>query len=182
MKFVSRAGEKLQSALVHWNVNVKGFVCADLGANVGGFTNCLLQNGAKKVFAVDTAYGVLDYKLRNDERVEVLERTNALHVELPEAVDLLTIDVGWTKQKKILPKALDLCKDGGVILSLLKPQYEVGKEVAFKKGKKALADPDGVLKGALEELEELGIIPDDVYECPVRGREGNVEYWLEINK
>src|SRR5438034_4090953 len=103
--FVSRAGQKLEHALSIFGVDVTGFVCADLGCSTGGFTDCLLQRGAAKVYAVDTGYGVLDWKLRTNERVVVMERTNAMHVTLPEPVDLVTIDVAWTKQRHILPAA-----------------------------------------------------------------------------
>src|SRR3954447_21258590 len=101
--FVSRAGEKLEAALVTFPVEVSGRVCADLGANVGGFTDCLLRHGAAKVYAVDTAYGVIAWTLRKDPRVVVKDRTNALHVHLPEPVSLVSVDVGWTRQEKILP-------------------------------------------------------------------------------
>src|SRR3989344_6816827 len=125
--YVSRAGEKLAFALDYWHIDVTGLVCADLGCSTGGFTDCLLQHSAAKVYAVDTGYGVLDYKLRKDPRVVALERTNALHVKLPERVDLVTIDVGWTPQKLILPRALELLKPGGKIISLVKPHYEIRK-------------------------------------------------------
>lgn len=122
--FVSRAGQKLEHALTQFKLSVAGMTCADLGCSTGGFTDCLLQRGASMVYAVDTAYGVLDWKLRNDPRVVVKERTNALHVELPETVDFIAIDVGWTKQRLIIPHALTLLKPGGNIVSLLKPHYE----------------------------------------------------------
>src|SRR3954453_6397647 len=99
MPFVSRGGLKLDHAIDAFGIVVRGRVCADLGSNSGGFTDCLLQHGAVKVFAIDTGYGNLDWKLRNDPRVVVMERTNAIHVRLPEPVDLVTIDVAWTKQK-----------------------------------------------------------------------------------
>jgi 23S rRNA (cytidine1920-2'-O)/16S rRNA (cytidine1409-2'-O)-methyltransferase len=116
-KFVSRAGQKLSAALDRFGVDPKGLICADLGSNVGGFTDCLLQRGATKVFAVETGYGVLDYKLRKDSRVVVMERVNALHVTLPELMDLVVIDLGWTPQKHILPHARELIKAEGRIIS-----------------------------------------------------------------
>ena len=100
-----RAGQKLEHALVRFAIDVNGLVCADLGCSTGGFTDCLLQRGAAKVFAVDTGYGVLDWKLRKDPRVVVMERTNAMHVQLPEPANLVTIDVAWTRQQHILPAA-----------------------------------------------------------------------------
>src|SRR3954470_11288116 len=105
MPFVSRAGQKLEHALNTFHIDVNGQTCADLGSNVGGFVDCLLQRGAAKVYSIDTGYGVLDWKLRKDPRVVVMERTNAIHVTLPEKVSLVTIDVAWTKQRIILPAA-----------------------------------------------------------------------------
>src|SRR5712675_3605403 len=99
MPFVSRAGQKLDHALTHFQLDVTGKTCADLGSNTGGFVDCLLQRGATRVYAIDTGYGALDWKLRKDPRVVVMERTNAMHVELPEKVQLVTIDVAWTKQR-----------------------------------------------------------------------------------
>src|ERR1019366_10657003 len=113
--FVSRAGLKLDHALTAFDLNVSQKICADFGCSTGGFTDCLLQRGAAKVFAVDTGYGVLDWKLRNDPRVVVMERTNAMHVRLPEKVDMVTIDVAWTRQRSILPAATLLLNEKGVI-------------------------------------------------------------------
>src|SRR4051812_44384353 len=121
MPFVSRAGLKLDHALAHFGIDVAGLVCADLGCNAGGFTDCLLQRGAAKVYAVDTGYGMLDYKLRKDPRVVVMERTNAMHAELPETVDLVVIDVAWTKQRHILPAARRMVKPQGAVVTLVKP-------------------------------------------------------------
>src|SRR6266404_2482418 len=104
-RFVSRAGDKLDHALSTFALDVGGFVCADFGANAGGFTDCLLQRGASRVYAIDTGYGALEWKLRRDPRVVAMERTNAMHVELPEEVDLVVVDVAWTKQRFILPAA-----------------------------------------------------------------------------
>lgn len=128
MGYVGRGGEKLAWALSHFDVEVEGRICCDLGSNVGGFVDCLLQRGARRVYSVDTSYGTLAWTLRNDPRVVVMERTNALHVELPEGVDLVTCDVGWTKQARVLPHARGLLGEGGRILSLLKPQYEAERE------------------------------------------------------
>src|SRR3989338_453425 len=113
MPFVSRAGGKLDHALNSFKVDVKDLICADFGASTGGFTDCLLQHGAKKVYAIETGYGVLDYKLRKDPRVVVMERSNAMHVELPEKADLITIDTSWTKLENVVPNALKNLKAGG---------------------------------------------------------------------
>src|SRR3954470_23099800 len=123
-EFVSRAGQKLEHALVKFSIDVSGWVCADLGSNVGGFVDCLLQRGAVKVYAIDTGYGALEWKLRKDPRVVVMERTNAIHVQLPEKVKLVTIDVAWTKQKIILPAAMRLLEPCGDVVTLIKPHYE----------------------------------------------------------
>src|SRR3954469_14010568 len=117
-EFVSRAGQKLEHALATFAVDVSGRICADLGSNTGGFVDCLLQRGAAKVYAVDTGYGALDWKLRKDPRVVVMERTNAMHVTLPEKVPFVCIDVAWTRQKRILPAARKIVADGGTVLSL----------------------------------------------------------------
>src|SRR5436305_1493020 len=117
--FVSRAGQKLEHALVNFGIDVSGWVCADLGSNVGGFVDCLLQSGAKKVYAIDTGYGALEWKLRKDPRVVVMERTNAMHVKLPEPVKLVSIDVAWTKQKNILPAARRMIDDDGIASALV---------------------------------------------------------------
>lgn len=130
--YVSRAGLKLASALEEFSINPRDLICADFGVSTGGFTDCLLQNGAQKIYAVDTAYGELAWKLRNDPRVVVMERTNALHVLLSEQVDLCVVDVGWTKLEKIIPNILKNLKQRGLIIALLKPQYEVDKKHLIK--------------------------------------------------
>src|SRR3954454_22275112 len=122
--FASRAGLKLDHALTHFQVDVAGCVCADLGSNAGGFVDCLLRRGAEKVYAIDTGYGVLEWKLRKDPRVVVMERTNAMHAVLPEAVSRVTIDVAWTKQRHILPAARRMVSDDGLVVTLIKPHYE----------------------------------------------------------
>src|SRR3954468_11369044 len=124
MAFVSRAGQKLEHALASFGIDVRDRVCADLGCSAGGFTDCLLQRGAKKIYAVETGYGVLDWKLRKDPRVVVMERTNAMHVTLPEPVRLVTIDVAWTRQRHILPAARKLLSGDGCVVTLVKPHYE----------------------------------------------------------
>ncbi len=181
-KFVSRAGAKLEAALTAFGISVEGNVCADLGCSTGGFTDCLLQRGATKVYAVDTGYGVLDWKLRNDSRVVVMERTNALHVALPELVDFISIDVGWTKQKLILPHALTLLKNGGNIVSLLKPHYEASaRERSRGRVKDELINE--VVARTEAELKALSIQIAGRIESPVTGEKGkNTEFLLWIKK
>src|SRR5215213_3289259 len=130
--FVSRAGQKLDHALATFGLDVTNLVCADLGSNTGGFVDCLLQRGAARVYAIDTGYGALEWKLRKDPRVVVMERTNAMHAELPERVSLVTIDVAWTRQRHILPAARRMIADGGTVVSLIKPHYEAERSQLFK--------------------------------------------------
>src|SRR6478672_6197930 len=168
MAFVSRAGQKLEHALTSFGINVTGLVCADLGCSTGGFTDCLLQRGATKVYAVDTGYGVLDWKLRKDARVVVMERTNAMHVELPEQVDLVTIDVAWTKQRHILPAAKKLLKPTGQIVSLIKPHYEAEAGM-LRKGILMDEHLDAVVSAVRGEIEQAGLRVVYVVTSPVKG-------------
>src|SRR5438874_3343456 len=129
MAFASRAGQKLEHALKEFKVIVTHLICADFGSSTGGFVDCLLQHGVQKVYAIDTGYGVLDWKLRNDPRVIVMERTNAMHVTLPQPIGIVTIDVAWTKQRHILPSAARIIAPGGAVISLIKPHYEANAKV-----------------------------------------------------
>lgn len=182
-RFASRAGKKLDFALARFKIDVRDLICADLGSDRGGFVDCLLQRGAKKVYAVERGYGLLEWKLRNDPRVKVLERTNALHVKLPEPVDFVSIDVGWTPQKLIIPKALQLLKPAGQIVSLLKPQYEVEKKF-LRQGKVMAEKLPLVVEQVKKEIQSLpncqvlGII-----ESPLTGKSGgNIEYLIHLEK
>src|SRR5688572_27487257 len=168
--FVSRAGQKLDHALAAFGLDVAGQVCADLGSNVGGFVDCLLRRGAAKVYAVEKGYGVLEWKLRKDPRVVTLERTNAMHVTLPEAVDLVTIDVAWTRQRNILPAARRLVKHDGRVVTLIKPHYEAEANM-LTRGVLAAELVEGVVAAVRGEMEACGF----VVEGRVRGAEGNVE-------
>jgi 23S rRNA (cytidine1920-2'-O)/16S rRNA (cytidine1409-2'-O)-methyltransferase len=173
-EFVSRAGQKLEHALVTFGIDVTGFVCADLGSNVGGFVDCLLQRGAKKVYAIDTGYGVLEWKLRKDPRVVVMERTNAMHVKLPEKVKLITIDVAWTKQKNILPAARKMLDEDGIAISLIKPQYEGGVE-RLREGVLPSEHLEAVLQAVKSDIAACGFELVQLIESPIRGGAGNVE-------
>ena len=174
MAFVSRAGQKLDHALNHFNLDVSNLVCADLGCSTGGFTDCLLQRGAAKVYAVDTGYGVLEWKLRKDPRVVVMERTNAMHVELPEPVDLVTIDVAWTKQRHILPSAKRLLKPDGQIVTLIKPHYEADASM-LRKGVLMDEHLDAVVASVKSEMTQVGFSVVDVVTSPIKGAKGNTE-------
>lgn len=181
-QFVSRAGEKLQFALKSFDVFVKDLVCADFGASTGGFTDCMLQNGAEKVYAIETGYGTIDWKIRNDKRVVVMERTNAMHVVLPEKMDFISIDVSWTKQKLIIPNALANLEDGGVIISLIKPHYEA--EAKFVHRGKLMEDRiDEAIKSVKGSIEDVGGKVIGVVESPIVGKKGeNKEFLALINK
>ena len=181
-EFVSRGGEKLKFALEKFNVDVKGKICADLGCSTGGFTDCLLQNGAKKVYSVDTAKDILEWKIKEDERVTFLKGTNALHVELPEKVDFISIDVGWTPQKLVIPKALSLLKEKGEIISLIKPHYEIDKSLLVK-GKAPEEFLIGVIEKIKQDFVELGLNFSEIIESPILGQKGkNKEYLVYIQK
>ena len=186
--FVSRAGRKLSAALDAFEIDVRGLVCADFGCNVGGFTDCLLQRGAAKVYAVDTGYGELAWRLRKDARIVVMERTNALYCPVPEPVDLVTIDVAWTPQELSVPAALGWLKRPqpptpvGHILSLLKPHYEIAR-LEGKRPHEALSPRQSRLT-CLEicrRLQGLGYQVRAVMRSVILGKGGNEEYLLWIS-
>ncbi len=189
-RFVSRGGEKLAAALEHFQVDPIGLVCADLGSHVGGFVDCLLQHGAQKVYAVDTSYGTFAWKLRRDPRVVVMERTNAMHASIPEPVDLVTIDVGWTRQTKVLPNVASMLKPDGRVIALIKPHYErqLNRTAPVRRGKGQTpksnrASPDvlseevfqEVVKEVLADIRLLGWSIEKTILSPIRGHGGNQE-------
>jgi 23S rRNA (cytidine1920-2'-O)/16S rRNA (cytidine1409-2'-O)-methyltransferase len=178
--FVSRAGEKLEAALLTFPVQIGGKVCADLGANVGGFTDCMLQHGAAKVYAVDTAYGILAWTLRKDPRVVVKDRTNAIHVRMPEPIDVVAIDVGWTRQDKILPVVATFLAQGGSVLTLVKPHYE-SEEAKVQRGVLTAEQSDRVLWEVVERIKASGWELKGIVRSPIEGQKGNVEFvaWLQ---
>ena len=187
--FVSRGGPKLAHALEAFAIDPAGWVCADLGCSTGGFTDVLLQRAAARVYAVDTGYGVLDWRLRNDGRVVVMERTNALHVTLPEPMDLVVVDANWTRQALILPKAAELLKEGGRIVSLLKPHYEVDAEgkARLRKTKGVLPEEEvpAVVERVVNEIQARGLRVMSRVNSPVRGSagknaRGNREILLQV--
>ena len=178
-RYVGRAGEKLKFAIDQLRLDIRDWVAADFGCSIGGFTDCLLQEGAQRVYAVDTGFGMLDWRLRTDSHVVVMERTNAMHVRLPEPVDVITIDVGWTRQRHILPHALTLLSPNGFVLSLFKPQYEADRHLVHG-GVVAPEDFDEVLRGTLEGLEEAGIRARSVVSLPRQKGSKNPEAILYI--
>jgi 23S rRNA (cytidine1920-2'-O)/16S rRNA (cytidine1409-2'-O)-methyltransferase len=184
-QYVSRGGQKLAAALEAFDLNVKGLACADFGANVGGFTDCLLQRGAAKVYAIDTGYGELAWTLRKNSRVVVMERTNALHCEAAEPVDLVVADMAWTLQKHIVPAAMRWLKPTGRLVSLLKSHYEHAKLTGRKPGRRSdlLTDDEAaaVRKTVCDDLSAAGFHVIAAILSPVRGKGGNVEYLLLID-
>ena len=182
-EFVSRAGQKLEHALASFGIDVTGFVCADLGSNAGGFVDCLLRRGAAKVYAIDTGYGALEWKLRKDPRVVVMERTNAMHVTLPEPVDLVSIDVAWTKQRHILPAAGRMLKAGGQVVTLIKPHYEAEAGM-LRKGVLPEEHLEAVVERVRREIGEIGFEVEGVVTSPIKGAKGNFEVlgWLRAKR
>jgi 23S rRNA (cytidine1920-2'-O)/16S rRNA (cytidine1409-2'-O)-methyltransferase len=182
MEFVSRAGHKLQHALSEFKLNIKDIICADFGCNLGGFTDCLLQNGTKMIYSVDTSKNCLEWNLRNNPKVIVLEKTNAMHVELPEKVDLISSDVAWTKQDKILPSIYKNLKDGGLAITLIKPHYEAVR-TELHKGKVKEEFLEEIIERIKLKFEENNFTLLNLTESPITGRSGkNTEYLALIQK
>ena len=178
--YVSRGGLKLEKALRDFGVKPVDYVCSDSGASTGGFTDCLLQQGARKVFAIDVGYGQLDWKIRSDPRVVVMERTNVRYVtpeQLGEPLDLSVVDVSFISLKIVLPVIKTFLKPTGQVLCLIKPQFEAGKEKVGKKG--VVRDPathKEVLDGFVELADSLGMTILGLTFSPVKGPEGNIEF------
>jgi len=182
--YVSRGGLKLEKALRDFGVDPTGFVCSDSGASTGGFTDCLLQQGAKKVFAIDVGYGQLDWKIRSDPRVVVMERTNIRHVtpeQLGEPLDLSVVDVSFISLKIVLPVIKTFLKPTGQVLCLIKPQFEAGKEKVGKKG--VVREPQThkeVLDDFVELTKRIGMNILGLTFSPVKGPEGNIEFLAHL--
>lgn len=186
LAYVSRGGLKLEKAMATFPIDLHGAVCADIGASTGGFTDCMLQNGAEKVYAVDVGYGQLAWKLRSDPRVVCLERTNArylTHEQVPDELDFASVDVSFISLKLILPPLNGLLKDGGHAACLVKPQFEAGREKVGKKG--VVRDPDvhlEVLEHFLDHAKESDFTVLGLTYSPIRGPEGNIEYLGYLEK
>ncbi len=182
--YVSRGGEKLAGALEAFDFQVAGRVCADVGASTGGFTDCLLQNGAAKVYAIDVGKGILHWKLRKDERVVVMESTNARHVEtLPEPIALVTIDASFISLKVLLPVIRAwFGEPGGEVIALIKPQFEAGRREASR-GKGVIRDPEvhlHVLMDVLSFAVSQGYAVRDLAQSPIQGPKGNIEFLAQL--
>lgn len=182
--YVSRGGLKLEGVLSHFNIDVTGATVMDVGASTGGFTDCLLKKWAKKVFAVDVGKGILDWRLRNDKRVKVLEGRNIRHLEFKEVgekVDCVVIDVSFISLKKVIPKVKEFLKNKGIILALIKPQFEAEKTEV---GEKGIIRDAGIHRKVIDRIKEfsehLGLIVKGVCESPIRGAKGNREFWIYL--
>lgn len=186
LKYVSRGGLKLEKAMTHFGVTLDKKVCMDVGASTGGFTDCMLQNGAVKVYAIDVGHGQLDWKLRNDERVVCMEKTNIRYVvpeDLQEPADFSSIDVSFISLTKVLLPVYHLLKDDGEVVCLIKPQFEAGREKVGKKG--VVRDPavhEEVIDKVIAYAKSIGYAVRHLEFSPIKGPEGNIEYLLHIRK
>ncbi len=186
MKYVSRGGLKLEKAMQNFDITLDGTVCMDVGASTGGFTDCMLQNGAVKVYSVDVGHGQLDWKLRNDERVICMEKTNIRYVtpaDIDDILDFASIDVSFISLTKVLTPVRELLKEDGEVVCLVKPQFEAGRE---KVGKKGVVRDKSVHKDVIREViayaSANGYRILDLDFSPVKGPEGNIEYLLHLRK
>lgn len=184
--YVSRGGLKLEKAINSFGVNLTDKVCMDIGASTGGFTDCMLQNGAKKVFSVDVGYGQFAWKLRQDKRVVCMERTNIRYVteeQIGEKLDFASIDVSFISLTKVLPVAFNLLKDDGEVVALIKPQFEAGREQV---GKKGVVRDSKVHKEVVEKVidfsRNIGFCVKNLSFSPIKGPEGNIEFLLYLGR
>ncbi len=182
--YVSRGGLKLEHAIKHFNIDIKDKVAMDVGASTGGFTDCILQHGAKRVYAIDVGYGQIAWKLRTDPRVIAIERTNIRYMErerIPEPVDIATVDVSFISLKLVIPKVLEFLKPDGEIVALIKPQFEVGKGEVEKGG---IVRSKDKREKAVEDIknffESLSLKVIGVVESPIKGQKGNIEYLIYV--
>lgn len=182
--FVSRGGLKLDAALGHWAIDVRGWVAADIGASTGGFTDCLLQRGARQVYAVDVGYGQFAWKLRQDPRVQLMERVNIRTFDparLPERADVAVVDVSFISLRLVLPTVMQLVRRSGTILALVKPQFEVGKGEVGKGG--VVRDPTlhaKVISEIKQFCDNLGLVCQGEFASPILGPKGNREFFLYL--
>ena len=186
LKYVSRGGLKLEKAMEQWGFLLDGMICMDIGASTGGFTDCMLQNGATKVYSVDVGQGQLAWKLRNDERVVCMEQTNFRYVtpeDIPDALDFASVDVSFISLTKILIPARKLLKAGGQMVCLIKPQFEAGRGKVGKNG--VVREPqihEEVIRKIIDYADSIGFEVLHLEYSPIKGPEGNIEYLLHIRK
>ena len=185
-KYVSRGGLKLETAIKEFGLSVQGKVCLDVGASKGGFTDCLLKNGAQRVYALDVGYGQLDWKLRNDPRVVNIEKTNIRYFsgkEIKSPIDLATIDVSFISLDKVLPKVKELVGKKGEIVSLIKPQFEAGREKVQRGG---VVKDSKVHQEVIDKIKllarDLGLEVKGLITSPIKGPAGNIEYFIYLEK
>lgn len=186
LKYVSRGGLKLEKAMANFDVSIDGKICMDVGASTGGFTDCMLQNGAVKVYSIDVGHGQLAWKLRQDERVVCMEKTNIRYVtneDIPNLIDFSSIDVSFISLTKVLGPVRNLLADNGQVVCLIKPQFEAGREKVGKKGvvrdKKVHIE---VIEMVVEFAKSIGFNVLNLDFSPIKGPEGNIEYLLHIEK
>lgn len=186
MPYVSRGGYKLEKAIKSFNLNLDGKTCLDIGASTGGFTDCMLQNGARKVYAIDVGYGQFAWKLRTDPRVVCMERTNIRYVsidDLKEQADFSSIDVSFISLSKVIPAIIPLIKDNGEIVALIKPQFEAGRDKVGKKGVVREASTHReVIYGICSMAQKLNLKIINLDFSPIKGPEGNIEYLIYLSK
>ena len=186
LKYVSRGGLKLEKAMQTWKFPLEGKTCMDVGASTGGFTDCMLQNGASRVYSVDVGHGQLDWKLRNDERVVCMEQTNFRYLkpeDVPDKLDFVSVDVSFISLTKILIPARNLLKVGGEMVCLIKPQFEAGREKVGKNGVvRELSTHREVIEKVIDFADLTGFSVMGLEYSPIKGPEGNIEYLLFIQK
>lgn len=186
LKYVSRGGLKLEKAMANFEVSIDGKICMDVGASTGGFTDCMLQNGAVKVYSIDVGHGQLAWKLRQDERVVCMEKTNIRYVtneDIPDLIDFSSIDVSFISLTKVLGPVRNLLADNGQVVCLIKPQFEAGREKVGKKG--VVRDKNvhiEVIEMVVEFAKSIGFNVLNLDFSPIKGPEGNIEYLLHIEK
>lgn len=186
LPYVSRGGLKLEKAIMQFELSLENKICMDIGASTGGFTDCMLQNKAARVYAVDVGHGQLDWKLRNDERVICMEKTNFRYMtpeDIPDRLDFASVDVSFISLTKILLPAKNLLKDNGEMVCLIKPQFEAGREKVGKKG--VVREPEihiEVIEKVIEYAESIGFIVLHLDYSPIKGPEGNIEYLVHLKK
>ncbi|MBP5264111.1 MAG: TlyA family RNA methyltransferase [Lachnospiraceae bacterium] len=186
LKYVSRGGLKLEKAMQTWEFPLEGCICMDVGASTGGFTDCMLQNGASKVYSVDVGHGQLDWKLRNDERVVCMEQTNFRYVvrdDIADDLDFVSVDVSFISLTKILIPARNLLKVGGEMVCLIKPQFEAGREKVGKNGVvRELSTHREVIEKVVDFADLVGFAVKGLTYSPIKGPEGNIEYLIYLKK
>ena len=186
LKYVSRGGLKLEKAMANFDVSIDGKICMDVGASTGGFTDCMLQNGAVKVYSIDVGHGQLAWKLRQDERVVCMEKTNIRYVtneDIPDLIDFSSIDVSFISLTKVLGPVRNLLADNGQVVCLIKPQFEAGREKVGKKG--VVRDKNvhiEVIEMVVEFAKSIGFNVLNLDFSPIKGPEGNIEYLLYLRK